>query len=63
MSEKKEKLLSFISALPAGTKVSVRNLARDLGVSEGTAYKAIKRAEELRPAGRTPGKQVPGVSM
>ena len=48
VSEKKEKLLSFISALPAGTKVSVRNLARDLGVSEGTAYKAIKRAEELR---------------
>ena len=33
--------------LPAGAKVSVRNLAKDLGISEGTAYKAIKYAEEM----------------
>ena len=48
MSGKKEKVLKYIAALPAGAKVSVRNLAKDLEVSEGTAYKAIKQAEELK---------------
>lgn len=46
--KKEEKLIKYISALPAGTRVSVRNLAKDNGVSEGTAYKAIKTAEKLR---------------
>ena len=36
--KKEEKLIKYISALPAGTRVSVRNLAKDNGVSEGTAY-------------------------
>lgn len=45
---KRENIIEYITALPAGTKVSVRNLAKDLGVSEGTAYKAIKQAEELQ---------------
>lgn len=48
VSGKKEKIIDYISALPAGAKVSVRNLARDLNVSEGTAYKAIKYAEERK---------------
>lgn len=48
MSEKKDKIIKYITALPPGTKVSVRNLAKDLEVSEGTAYKAIKYAEELK---------------
>lgn len=45
---KKEKILKYISELPAGAKVSVRNLAKELSVSEGTAYKAIKLAEEMK---------------
>lgn len=45
--KKEEKIINYISALPAGEKVSVRNLAKALSVSEGTAYKAIKTAEEL----------------
>ncbi|GFN30887.1 DRTGG domain-containing protein [Paenibacillus xylaniclasticus] len=42
---KHEQLLTAIEKLDVGSKISVRALARSLGVSEGTAYKAIKEAE------------------
>lgn len=38
-------VLSHIEALKAGSKISVRGLASELEVSEGTVYKAIKEAE------------------
>jgi predicted transcriptional regulator len=47
MSGKQNALIEYIEALEPGVRVSVRNLARDLGVSEGTAYKAIKQAQSL----------------
>ncbi len=46
--KKEEKLIEYIRELPAGARVSVRNLAKDNGVSEGTAYRAIKTAEKLQ---------------
>jgi len=46
-SSKREQLLAYISELEVGTKISVRQLARKHSVSEGTAYRAIKEAEEL----------------
>ncbi|NLO98528.1 MAG: CBS domain-containing protein [Peptococcaceae bacterium] len=42
---KHQQILSFIESLPIGSKVSVRFIARELDVSEGTAYRAIKEAE------------------
>lgn len=39
-------ILSYIESLEAGAKVSVRELSAHLGVSEGTAYKAVKDAEQ-----------------
>lgn len=48
MSGKKAaRIIQYIEELPAGTRISVRNLATELDVSEGTAYKAIKTAESL----------------
>lgn len=44
---KHEQILKYIEALPVGTKVSVRQIAKDLEVSEGTAYRAIKQAENI----------------
>lgn len=44
---KHEQLLQHIEALKIGTKISVRKLAKSLGVSEGTAYRAVKEAENL----------------
>jgi len=44
---KHEKLLQYIRDLPIGTKVPVRQMAKDRGVSEGTAYRALKEAEQL----------------
>ncbi|MFR6291651.1 MAG: CBS domain-containing protein [Peptococcaceae bacterium] len=46
-STKHEQILKYIEALPVGTKVSVRQIAKDLEVSEGTAYRAIKQAENV----------------
>jgi predicted transcriptional regulator len=43
---KMEKLTEHIRSLEFGTKLSVRTLAKDFGVSEATAYKAIKAMEE-----------------
>lgn len=42
---KHQQVISHIESLPVGEKVSVRQLARELGVSEGTVYRAIKDAE------------------
>ena len=42
---KHEQILKYIEGLPVGEKISVRQVAKDLGVSEGTAYRAIKDAE------------------
>ncbi|WP_434509567.1 DRTGG domain-containing protein [Desulfitobacterium sp. AusDCA] len=42
---KHQQILSFIEELDVGSKVSVRFIARELDVSEGTAYRAIKEAE------------------
>ncbi|WP_078391933.1 DRTGG domain-containing protein [Shouchella patagoniensis] len=45
MTTKHEQLLEYISQLPIGGKISVRQIAKALSVSEGTAYRAIKEAE------------------
>ncbi|MDI3533854.1 MAG: hypothetical protein PWQ82_219 [Thermosediminibacterales bacterium] len=44
---KHEQIINFIKKLKIGTKISVRQIAQELGVSEGTAYRAIKEAETL----------------
>ncbi len=44
---KHEQILKYIEALDVGSKVSVRQIAKDLEVSEGTAYRAIKQAENV----------------
>lgn len=44
-STKHEQVLQYIQNLKIGTKLSVRPIAKALGVSEGTAYKAFKEAE------------------
>lgn len=45
MATKHEQILQHIMALGVGNKISVRQIAKDLNVSEGTAYRAIKEAE------------------
>ncbi|WP_206184259.1 DRTGG domain-containing protein [Sporolactobacillus sp. Y61] len=45
METKHELIMKYIEKLEIGSKISVRQTARDLGVSEGTAYRAIKDAE------------------
>ncbi|UOQ86282.1 DRTGG domain-containing protein [Gracilibacillus salinarum] len=45
MATKHEQILSFIDSLKVGNKISVRQIAKELNVSEGTAYRAIKEAE------------------
>lgn len=45
MATKHEQILAYIGSLPVGTKISVRAVAREQHVSEGTAYRAIKEAE------------------
>ena len=44
---KHEQIIQYIESLPVGTKVSVRQVAKDMDVSEGTAYRAIKTAENI----------------
>lgn len=44
---KHEEILEYIESLDVGTKISVRTIALDLNVSEGTAYRAIKDSENL----------------
>ncbi|MED1488791.1 DRTGG domain-containing protein [Bacillus smithii] len=45
MATKHEQILEYIEGLPIGEKISVRQIAKALNVSEGTAYRAIKDAE------------------
>src|SRR5699024_6922588 len=45
MATKHEQILRYISELNIGEKISVRRIAKELQVSEGTAYRAIKEAE------------------
>lgn len=45
MTTKHHQILRYIEGLAVGTKISVRQIAKDLDVSEGTAYRAIKDAE------------------
>ncbi|WP_408007185.1 DRTGG domain-containing protein [Pseudalkalibacillus sp. A8] len=45
MSTKHEQILEYIETLEIGSKISVRQIAKALSVSEGTAYRAIKDAE------------------
>lgn len=48
MSTKHEQILRYIKELPVGEKISVRQVARELAVSDGTAYRAIKEAENRK---------------
>ena len=45
MTTKHDQILTYIDNLPIGDKISVRSIAKTLDVSEGTAYRAIKAAE------------------
>ncbi|MBF4501716.1 CBS domain-containing protein [Savagea sp. SN6] len=48
MATKHEQILRYIEGLEVGEKISVRQVARALSVSEGTAYRAIKEAENQK---------------
>ena len=41
-----DRIMEYIKEMQLGTKLSVRTLAKDRGVSDATAYKAIKLMEE-----------------
>lgn len=45
MTTKHEQILFYIESLEIGSKISVRQIAKAMDVSEGTAYRAIKDAE------------------
>lgn len=45
MATKHEQIIRHIISLRVGHKISVRQIAKDLNVSDGTAYRAIKEAE------------------
>lgn len=45
MATKHDQILAYIETLPVGERISVRRIAKNLEVSEGTAYRAIKDAE------------------
>lgn len=47
MVTKHEQIIQYIESLEVGTKISVRRVATAMGVSEGTAYRAIKESEAL----------------
>lgn len=44
---KHEDIIKHILSLEVGTKISVRGIANDLGVSDGTAYRAIKDCDSM----------------
>lgn len=44
---KHEEIIKHILSLEIGTKISVRGIGNRLGVSEGTAYRAIKECEAI----------------
>ncbi len=45
MATKHEQIIRYIQSLHIGDKISVRTIAKEIGVSDGTAYRAIKEAE------------------
>lgn len=45
MATKHEQIIRYIASLDVGHKISVRQIAKELNVSDGTAYRAIKEAE------------------
>ncbi|MBO1003386.1 DRTGG domain-containing protein [Pseudogracilibacillus auburnensis] len=45
MATKHEQIIRHIMSLDVGHKISVRQIAKELSVSDGTAYRAIKEAE------------------
>src|SRR5690625_1459850 len=45
VATKHEQIIQHITSLPVGHKISVRQIAKQLHVSDGTAYRAIKEAE------------------
>lgn len=47
MATKHEQIIQHIESLPVGEKLSVRSIAKTMGMSEGTAYRAIKDAEMI----------------
>lgn len=47
MATKHDLILEYIESLPVGERISVRSIAKNLSVSEGTAYRAIKDAENV----------------
>ena len=47
MSTKHQRIIEYIESLPVGEKISVRTIAKSMQLSEGTAYRAIKAAENL----------------
>jgi len=44
---KHEEIVNYILSLDIGTKISVRGISSQLGLSEGTSYRAIKEAENM----------------
>lgn len=44
MMTKNQQILEYIKSLKVGTRISVRKIAEEMNVSEGTAYRAIKDA-------------------
>lgn len=51
---KHRQIIDYIKGLESGTKISVRKVASELSVSEGTAYRAIKDAENLNIVATVP---------
>lgn len=47
MTSKHQQIIRFIESLPVGEKISVRSIAKNMEMSEGTAYRAIKEAENI----------------
>lgn len=47
MTTKHQQIIDYIESLPVGEKISVRSIAKGMDLSEGTAYRAIKAAENL----------------
>ncbi len=45
MTTKHSRIIEYIRSLQGGDRISVRTVAESMGVSEGTAYRAIKTAE------------------
>ena len=44
---KHQEIIAYLEKLPIGKRVSVRSISNYLGVSDGTAYRAIKEAEKF----------------